>query len=132
MPSILADFGTKSDSLGSFTITIYVLGFCVGPLLVGPASELYGRMVVLYPGFILYLITLAICGSSTNIAAFIVVRGVMGVAGITFLICGSAIIADIIPPQRRGLALSIMTSGATMVSRIKKCFMVERKLTKVP
>lgn len=113
----MADFGTNSDSVASFTISVYVIGYCFGPLLISPASEVYGRVAVLYPGFIVYLVTLAVCGSSSNIATFIVFRAVMGFAGITFLICGMAVIADIIPPQRRGLALSLLTSGPTLVSR---------------
>ena len=113
----MADFGTSSNSLASFTISIYLIGYCFGPLLISPASELYGRVAVLYPSFIVYLVTLVVCGSSTNIATFIIFRAVMGFAGITFLICGRAVIADIIPPQRRGLALSLMTSGPTLVCR---------------
>ena len=47
-------------------------------------------------------------------AVFIVFRAIMGFAGITFLICGRAVIADIIPPERRGIAVSLMTSGPTL------------------
>ena len=40
----------------------------------------------------------------------------MGMAGIGFQICGGAVIADVIPVHRRGLALSFMTSAPTLVS----------------
>jgi len=113
----MTDFGTSSGALSSFTISIYTLGYCFGPLLVAPISELYGRLPVLYPSFIVYLLTLVVCGKSTNIATFIAFRAVMGFAGISFLICGRAVIADIISPQRRGLAVSFMTSGPTLVSK---------------
>lgn len=95
---VMADFGTRSDSVASFTVSIYVIGYCFGPLLIAPASELYGRVVVLYPSFILYIVTLAVCGSSTNIVTFLIFRALMGFAGISFMICGAAVIADIIPP----------------------------------
>ena len=114
----MADFGSRSDSIASFTVSIYVIGYCFGPLLIAPASELYGRVVVLYPSFILYLVTLAVCGSSTNIITFLIFRALMGFAGISFMICGAAVIADIIPAQRRGLAMSLLTSGPTLVSRL--------------
>lgn len=112
----MADLGTSSDSLASFTVSIYSIGYCFGPLLIAPASELYGRVPVLYPSFIVYIVALAVCGSSTNIATFTVFRAVMGFAGITFIICESAIVADVIPQRRRGLALSLLTSGPTLVS----------------
>lgn len=110
------DLGSHSDSLSAFTISIYLVGYCFGPLLIAPMSELYGRVVVLYPSFVIYIATLAICGSSRNIAVFIFFRALMGFAGISFLICGRAVIADIITPERRGLALSFMTSSVTFVS----------------
>ena len=81
-------------------------------------SELYGRVAVLYPNFIVYLVALAVCGSSTSIVVFILFRALMGFVGITFMICGAAVIADIIPPQRHGFAMSLMTSGPTLVSRL--------------
>jgi MFS family permease len=112
----MADFGTSSESLASFTLSTYLLGYCLGPLLVAPISELYGRVHILYFGFIGYLLSLVVCAKSTNIAEFIVFRTLMGFAGIIFLIGGRAVIADIISPQRRGLAVSFMTSGPTLVS----------------
>ena len=117
LSDVMVDFGTRSDSVASFTVSIYILGYCFGPLLIAPASELYGRVIVLYPSFIVYLVTLAVCGSSTNIVTFLIFRALMGFVGISFMICGAAVIADIIPPQRRGLAMSFLTSGPTLVSR---------------
>ncbi|CRG90253.1 putative transporter C1529,01 [Talaromyces islandicus] len=113
LPYIMNDLGSHTSSLSAFTISIYLVGYCFGPLLVAPVSELYGRLMALYPGFVAYLAALAICGSSNSIAVFIVFRALMGFAGIVFLICGRAIIADIIAPKRRGLAVTLVTSGAT-------------------
>ena len=114
--SIMPSFNDNSDSLASFTLSIYVIGYCFGPLLIAPASELYGRIMVLYPSFIVYLASLAACSATTNIATFIVFRAVMRFAGITFLICERAVVADNISKERRMLALSLMTSWPTLVS----------------
>jgi MFS family permease len=115
LPFIMDDFGSHSNSLSAFTISIN-LGYWFSPLLVAPVCELYGRVVALYPGFVVYIATLAICGSSHSIAVFIVFRALIGFAGIAFLICGRAVIADIVAPKRRGLAVTFMTSGITFVS----------------
>ncbi|QKX53492.1 uncharacterized protein TRUGW13939_00571 [Talaromyces rugulosus] len=72
LPFVMDDFGSHSSSLSAFTISIYLVGYCFGPLLVAPVCELYGRVVALYPGFVVYLAALAICGSSHSIAVFIV------------------------------------------------------------
>ena len=42
----MAQFGSTSSLLGSFCVSVYVLGFAAGPLLFAPLSELYGRQYV--------------------------------------------------------------------------------------
>ena len=113
---MLQDFGTDSHALSGFIVSVYTIGYCIGPLITSPASELYGRVMVIYPSFMLFLVCLAVCGESTDVAMFIVFQGLMGCAGITFMISGGAIVADMIPKHRRGLAQSFLTSGPTLVS----------------
>lgn len=122
LPSIMADFGrhNSNDGLASFTVSIYSLGYCFGPLFVAPTSEIYGRVPVLFPGFAIYLLTLVVCARSNNIVTFLAFRCMIVFAGIAFLICGRAVIAHMIEPARRGLAVSFMTSGPTLVSPSKE------------
>ena len=94
-----------------------MLGYVIGPLLIAPMSEVYGRTSILWPAYVLFIVTLAVCGSATTLILFIVIRCVMGFAANALLIVGPAIIADIIPKDRRGLALSMLRSGPTLVSR---------------
>lgn len=115
----MQDFGSNSESLSSLFITIYLLGYVFGPLLIAPASELYGRSVVLRPAYVLFMITLAVCATAENLAVFLVIRCIMGFAANAFVIVGPAIVADIIPPERRGLALSVLSSGPVLVSWMK-------------
>lgn len=41
--SLIAEFGNKNAMVGSFTVSIYLLGYVVGPVFVAPLSEIYGR-----------------------------------------------------------------------------------------
>ncbi|ESZ98417.1 hypothetical protein SBOR_1198 [Sclerotinia borealis F-4128] len=111
LPSIMADFHSTNDSIASLTISIYTIGYCLGPLVVAPMSELYGHVTVIYPGYIGFMLALAVCGSSRSLLLFIVFRAIMGFAAITFVLMGPAIVADLIPRERRGFALSIMSAG---------------------
>ncbi|CAG8956468.1 hypothetical protein HYFRA_00003853 [Hymenoscyphus fraxineus] len=115
LPTIMDDFHSDSKSLASLTISIYVIGYCMGPLIVAPLSELYGHVAVLYPAYIIFSTGLAVCGSSKSLPLFIVFRAVMGFGAITFVLMGPAIIADLIPRERRGFALSIMSTGPVVV-----------------
>ena len=68
----------------------------------------------------MFLVKLAVCGSGNNIAVFIIFRAFMGFAAIAFLIWGVAVIADTIPTERRGLAMSLLTSGPSLVCDLGK------------
>lgn len=114
----MADLHSSSGALASFTVSIYTIGYCIGPLIVGPVSEIYGRGWVLFPAYIVFLVSLAVCGSSRNLALFIVFRAVMGFAGVGFVLIGPAVVADLIPKENRGLALSVMSVGPVVVSTV--------------
>jgi MFS family permease len=43
----------------------------------------------------------------------------MGFGVITFVLIGPAIVADLVPRERRGLALSVMSTGPVIVSNGK-------------
>ncbi|TGO30351.1 hypothetical protein BPAE_0006g00910 [Botrytis paeoniae] len=107
----MADFHSTNGSIASLTISIYTIGYCLGPLLIAPMSELYGHVTVLYPGCIGFMLALAVCGSSRSLHLFVVFRAIMGLAAITFVLMGPVIVADLIPREQRGLALSIMSTG---------------------
>ena len=111
----MADFGSDSDSLASLTISIYVVGYCIGPLIIAPVSELYGRLPVVHLAHVIFLVSLAVCGTSRNIVLFLFFRVMMGLGLVAFLLMGPAIAADSIPKERRGLAMSLLTIGPIAV-----------------
>lgn len=45
VPQLMHQFGF-SEEVGSLTISVFVAGYCVGPLLWGPLSEQLGRYVI--------------------------------------------------------------------------------------
>lgn len=113
---MLRDFGSSSSSLPSLTITAFLLGYVLGPLLIAPMSELYGRVWTLWPAYVLFIVTLVLCGTTSSLTTFIVVRCFMGFAANAFVIVGPAIVADIISKDQRGLALSVLLGGPILVS----------------
>lgn len=61
--------------------SIYLVGYCCGPLIFGPMSETYGRkwtMIVAFAIFTVFSIATAV---SPNFAALVVFRLFAGVAG---------------------------------------------------
>ena len=45
-PLIMEHFKSTDSMLASFVVSIYILGYAVGPLFIAPLSEMYGRVVV--------------------------------------------------------------------------------------
>ena len=77
---------------------------------------MYGRLYVLFPAFVVFMVSLAVCGASDRLALFIAFRAIMGFAGIGFVLLGPAVVADLMPVEKRGLALSVMAAGPVVVS----------------
>ncbi len=46
VPQLMMEFQSSSDELAAFVVSVYVLGFAFGPMLIAPLSEIYGRMPI--------------------------------------------------------------------------------------
>lgn len=46
VPELMREYGTDDSTLGSFVVSIYVIGFAAGPMIFAPLSELYGRIPI--------------------------------------------------------------------------------------
>lgn len=70
-----------NSAVSTLLLTVYVLGYAVGPLLLGPASEIYGRKPVLTLSNIWYLIFNIACGFARSRDQMIAFRFLAGVGG---------------------------------------------------
>ncbi|KAL9091785.1 MAG: hypothetical protein Q9159_001300 [Coniocarpon cinnabarinum] len=114
VPLLMQEFNSDSTLLASFVVSVYLLGFVFGPLVVAPASEIWGRLPVYHAGNTFFLIFCVACAVSTDIPMFCVFRLLQGIAGAVPLTNGGATIADVIPVERRGAALAIWALGPLM------------------
>jgi len=56
IPTLMQVFGI-SEEVGTLTISLFVCGYCVGPLIWGPLSEQYGRRPVFIGSFFTYTVS---------------------------------------------------------------------------
>ena len=111
VPEVMSDFHSNSSTLATFVVSIFVLGFAIGPLLLAPLSEMFGRTVVYHVcniGFIAFTVACAVASNLNMLVAFRFFAGFVGVAVIT---CGSGNIADMMPQEQRGRAMSAWAMG---------------------
>lgn len=114
VPLFMKEFGSDNTTLASFVVSVYLLGFVLGPLFVAPVSEIIGRNPVYHAGNILFTIFSIACAVSTDLPMFCVFRLFQGMAGAVPLTNGGATIADVIPPEGRGSALAVWALGPLM------------------
>jgi MFS family permease len=81
LPAINEELQINSGILELMVISIYVLGFAVGPLVLGPLSEVYGRKIVLQVANVVFLIFNTACGGCTSTAQLFVFRFLSGLGG---------------------------------------------------
>ncbi|KAK9442372.1 cycloheximide resistance protein [Metarhizium brunneum] len=111
---ISTDFHTSSTSFPTFVLSIFVLGFAFGPLLLAPLSELYGRVIVYHATNVLFVVFTVLCALSQNEAALLSFRFLSGFAGVATISIGPASIADMMPREKRGRAVSLWAVGTVV------------------
>ena len=105
------EFGNTSTLLAAFSVSVFVLGYAVGPLILSPLSEIYGRRVVLTGANFFFVVWQIGCALAPNMSALIVFRFLSGVGGSGCITIGGGVIADLFQPDQRGFASSIFSLG---------------------
>ncbi|KAK4173403.1 fluconazole resistance protein 1 [Triangularia setosa] len=105
------DFGNDNEIVGAMTVSVYLLGYTVGPLFLAPLSEIYGRRIVLSAANWFFCVWQIGCALAPTIESLIVFRFLAGVGGAGCLTLGAGIIADLFRTDERGFAIGIVTLG---------------------
>ncbi|KAF2176732.1 cycloheximide resistance protein [Zopfia rhizophila CBS 207.26] len=108
---VMAAFHSNNATLGAFVTSVYLLGYAFGPLVIAPLSELYGRAVMYNVNNVIFLIFSIACAVASNMGALIVFRLFAGIAASCPITLGAGTIADMIPHERRGLAMALWIMG---------------------
>lgn len=81
VPRLMVEFHSGNDMLAAFVVSVYVLGFAAGPMLIAPLSEIYGRLPVYHicnVGFVAFLVGCALAPSLNVLIVFRLLSGIFG------------------------------------------------------
>lgn len=106
-PQIMAEFDEESGSYLTLLVSIWELGEIVGPLIVAPLSELYGRRYIYHAGTILFIIFSAACALSTDIQSLVAFRFFNGMAVVS-VVLNPSIVGDLFRVEQRGSAMAMV------------------------
>ncbi|KAJ0168957.1 putative transporter [Colletotrichum tanaceti] len=128
--NLVDEFQITNSMVASLTVSVYVLGNCVGPFFVAPLSEMYGRLVIYHVCNLFYAIFILGCALSVNSSMFLAFRFLSGCAGSAPMAVGGGTIADMHMADERGKATALFSLGpllgpAGFLSLVSVVFMRE-------
>lgn len=103
--------GQEVATLG---VSLFVVGFAVGPLIWAPLSEVFGRQILFITTYAALTAFNAGCAGAQNSWTLIILRFFAGAFGSSPLTNAGGIIADMFPAADRGLAMSLFAAAPFM------------------
>ena len=87
--TLVPDLQIHSDFIASLVLSIFILAYAFGPFLIGPLSEVYGRVIVLQLANLFYLIFNTACGFAQSTGQMLAFRFLAGLGGRYVFQCSS-------------------------------------------
>ncbi|BFZ63705.1 hypothetical protein YB2330_004837 [Saitoella coloradoensis] len=106
IPQIMQELGAN-ELAATGAITTFVGGYCVGPLLWAPMSEIWGRRPLFLVSFFLYTVMNIPAALTPNIGGLLAARFVGGLAASCPLTNSGGVLADIWDPLTLGYGMAI-------------------------
>jgi MFS family permease len=88
------DFGVSLEAAGLVT-TLFLLGYCAGPLFWAPLSEFYGRRWIFHISFALYIALGLLCAFTPNFGGLLTGRFLTGTAASAALTNSPGVLSDL-------------------------------------
>ncbi|KAH7095935.1 major facilitator superfamily domain-containing protein [Paraphoma chrysanthemicola] len=110
---IMVEFSVSQEVV-TLGVSLFVLGFALGPLLWAPFSELYGRQIVFFGTYIAFTAFNAGAAGAPNIWGLLILRFFAAAFGSSPLTNAGGVIADLFTANERGLAMSIFSAAPFM------------------
>jgi DHA1 family bicyclomycin/chloramphenicol resistance-like MFS transporter len=112
LPSLTQIFQVPVSTV-QLTLSLFVIGFGLAQLIVGPLSDRYGRRPVLLSGLALYLCASILCGLANSIELLITARFIQALGCCSAVTIARAIVRDAYPPES---SVKVIARASTWIS----------------
>lgn len=92
----------------------FVVFYTTMGLVFGRWADLHGRRALILLGLVGWSLMTGLCGAADSFAVLLIARMGVGIGEATLGPAAYSLIADYFPPHRRGVAMSIYSSGLTL------------------
>lgn len=100
-----------SDEVATLGLSLFVLGFALGPLIWAPLSETYGRKSIYVVSFTAYTAFSVAAACASNITALLALRFCASAFGSSSMTNTGGVIADMFSQKERGLATGMFVTA---------------------
>ncbi|BCS30171.1 MFS transporter [Aspergillus puulaauensis] len=99
-----------SEEVATLGLSLFVIGFSLGPVIWAPLSESIGRQIPFFISFLAMAAFCAGCAGAQNIETLLVLRFFAGAFGSSPLTNAGGIVSDMFTSRERGLALLLFAA----------------------
>lgn len=112
-----------TEAQAGYIGSVFLLGYTIGTIGFGLAADRWGRKTTLGASILLYGVTTALAGLTTNVAAFTGLRFLTGVGGAGELAVGAPYTAEVWPAKTRaigvgGVIFSLFSLGYVLAAGV--------------
>jgi DHA2 family multidrug resistance protein len=113
LPHMAGDLGASNDQ-STWVLTSYLVSNAIVLPISGWLAGVFGRRRFFLTCIVLFTVSSLACGAAPSLAALIVFRVIQGAGGGGLQPMAQAILADVFPPEKRGMAFALY--GITAVT----------------
>lgn len=114
VPAIMHDFGLSENGQKVLPTSIFLIGYCIGPLVWSPLSETIGRRPVLFWTFTVFFLGTLGCALAPNWSSLLIFRVICGTMAAAPQTVVGGVYADLFSDLRsRGRAMALYMSVCT-------------------
>ncbi|MCK6408371.1 multidrug effflux MFS transporter [Thauera sp.] len=121
LPAIARALHTDSAGV-QLTLSIYLLGFGAGQLLVGPLSDRFGRRPVMLWGMLVFLLSSAVCVLADSLAILVAARLAQAFGACVGPVLGRAVVRDLYGPAESARMLSHVSTATALAPLLAPLF----------
>ncbi|KAK0616920.1 major facilitator superfamily transporter [Immersiella caudata] len=88
-------------------LSIFLLAYAIGPFVLSPCSEVWGRVPVIRFGNMIFILFTALCGAATSQSQITAFRFLAGLGGSASVGMGSGVLTDCWRPEERGRGIAV-------------------------
>ncbi|KAK1511439.1 major facilitator superfamily transporter [Colletotrichum abscissum] len=89
-------------------LSIFLLTYALGPFVLSPCSEIWGRTPIVRVGNLIFIVSTALCGFAASKEQILTFRFLAGIGGSATIGMGSGVLADCWKPEERGKGIAFM------------------------